>query len=391
VSFVIILLFALLIPFRTIWSINTYPAPNWIPILAFNRTNADVSLFFLAFNSVTYSYSSTDPIFKATILVNVTETDGTIFGYYVSDYFINVLGCTDQFQICNPNIPGLDGEPTRCTALSSYLVLYNEVDAIGLNDYQVATSDTLILSMGFSNMYDAVNGRGSSALNAQNTVFNLNQAAALPNNQWQIELSGWFAVSLATFQQALVEYASGPTNVVNQRGTITSPSDEYGQAVCMRQMIRNVSGYQNFSTLGIAIILIVGTSLVTRGWTIDIIVGAIEKRKGRHFSRLSWISDGYLQLQRLAYEGAGYNNWVSCADDVPVSRGLGAADRQVGGLDIDDLDHPQLVRSACQAPQAPQASASASAFDEASTENGTELQPLIPQGESAVPNGGCGA
>lgn len=361
-------------------SINLSNDPAWVPIPEFNRTNADVSLFFLALNAVTYNYPNTDPLFSATILENATLADGTVFSYYIADYYLRVVGCTDQFQICNPNIVGLDGEPQRCTSLSSLFSIIDSFTTIGLNDYQVATTSTILNSLIFSNMFYAVNGRGSSALQAQNTVFNLNQAARLPDNQWQIELSSWFAVSLATFQQALVEYASGPTNVVSQGGTVTSPSDKWGQALCKRQMIRNVSGYQNFSTLGVATILVIGAGLIFLGWTIDIFVGAIEKRMNRHFTRLSWISDGYLHLQRMAYEGAGYDDWENCADDIPVSRGRDEASRMVGGLDIYDVEHPKLVRAAVQAPQGYKSASKsfAASASEAPSKDGIESEPLNP-------------
>jgi hypothetical protein len=110
-------------------------------------------------------------------------------------------------------------------------------------------------------------------------------------------------------------------------------------------MIRNVSGYQNFSTLGVAIVLIVGSSLVILGLVIDVDVGLVQKLVfKKHYARLTWISDEYLQLQRLAYEGAGYINWEGCANDVPVSGRLERADQELGGLDISDIEHPRLVK-----------------------------------------------
>jgi hypothetical protein len=111
-------------------------------------------------------------------------------------------------------------------------------------------------------------------------------------------------------------------------------------------MIRNVSGYQNFSTLGVAIILILGCTLVILGWIIDIIVGSLQRLLfKRNFARLSWISDGYLQLQRLAYEGAGYGHWEGCSDDIPVAAN-GREKKLLGGIDIRNPETPQLVTSA---------------------------------------------
>jgi len=42
----------------------------------------------------------------------------------------------------------------------------------------------------YTRVFKAVNARGSLALQTQNTVYDFNQGATLPNNQWQIELGG---------------------------------------------------------------------------------------------------------------------------------------------------------------------------------------------------------
>jgi hypothetical protein len=86
-------------------------------------------------------------------------------------------------------------------------------------------------------------------------------------------------------------------------------------------MIRNVRGRQNFITLGISIILIIRTTLDILSWCVDIPVWIVQMRLNRHHARLNWTSDGYLQLQRLAYVGAGYDNWENCTDNVPVTAG----------------------------------------------------------------------
>jgi hypothetical protein len=59
---------------------------------------------------------------------------------------------------------------------------------------------------------------------------------------------------------------------------------------------------------------------------------------------LSWVSDGYLQLQRLAYEGAGYDEWGGCDDEVPVAKEVEQVP-VLGGLDL-DVEHPRLVQFA---------------------------------------------
>jgi hypothetical protein len=204
--------------------------------------------------------------------------------------------------------------------------------------------ETIVISLRASNMFYSVSGRGSSALKAQSTVFTLTQVGQLPGNQWQIELDGWFATSLASLQLYLYEKALGPVDVLVNGGSINTPTNTYEQALCRRQMIRSVSGYQNFSTLGVAIILVLGCFLVILGWVVDIVVGWMQKRLWkRNFARLSWISDGYFQLQRMAYEGAGYERWLGGASDIPIA--VGKEKRvQLGGLDDGDKEHPGLVK-----------------------------------------------
>jgi len=194
-------------------------------------------------------------------------------------------------------------------------------------------------------MFYAVYGRGAQALKATNTVFDLMQVAQLPDNQWVNELEGWFAFSLASVQQALVEKASGPTGVTEIGGYIISPSTIGEKALCERQMIGNVSGYQNFSTLGIAIILIVGLVIIVMGLVIDGVVGWWQERIfGKHYKKLAWVSDGYLQMLRLAYEGAGYSGWENCNEEVPVGKGKEEVMR-LGGLDVENKEHPILVKA----------------------------------------------
>jgi hypothetical protein len=62
-------------------------------------------MFFLAPNSVIYNYPNTDPMFSATIEANLTylsiSGNGNITQVvYEADYYVNVIGCTDQYQIC---------------------------------------------------------------------------------------------------------------------------------------------------------------------------------------------------------------------------------------------------------------------------------------------------
>lgn len=102
---------------------------------ALNRTDADVSIFFLAPNSVKYESPVTDPFFVATNELSVPNADGEgpNLTYYFSDHYVNVLACVGQHQYCNPT-------NDDCTPLTGISFLPNEIQKLKLNPDQGATA-----------------------------------------------------------------------------------------------------------------------------------------------------------------------------------------------------------------------------------------------------------
>lgn len=103
--------------------------------------------------------------------------------------------------------------------------------------------------------------------------------------------------------------------MLDMGGEIISPTNTTAKSLCGRQTVRSINGYQNFNTLGVRIILATTMVLIFLGLCIDTIGGLVQKL---HHARLSWATDGYLQLQRMAYEGAGYGPWEDCSSNQPV-------------------------------------------------------------------------
>lgn len=203
---------------------------------------------------------------------NASE-DGISIVWYSGDFYFNNVACIDQHQFCNPSPDNLR---ESCTALTDGTTVINELFNIGLSELQVATAGRIANAMPFDNMYYSVNGRDASALRASETCFDSDQSA-LPNNQWQIEVDAWFATSLARLQQSMVDYAVGPGDVPAGVNVI-HPSSIPDQVMCRSQKIKATPGVQNFSALGAAIILVVGTVFIFVGATIDKIVGRVQKR-----------------------------------------------------------------------------------------------------------------
>lgn len=180
-------------------------------------------------------------------------------------------------------------------------------------------------------------GRGPAALRAQESVSGI-ASGPLPNNQWMIEVESWFATGLARLQQAVVQYATGPPNVV-EGAYISKPTDPISKTMCDNQRVRTTNNAMNFSTLGIVIILVVGGLLISTSLVLDTVVGSVQRKwKMRDYQRVQWALHEKLQLQRLAYEEAGMGTWSGGTSFVPVTK-FG----ETFGMPPDvDPDHPRF-------------------------------------------------
>lgn len=159
-------------------------------------------------------YNNTDPMYGATLFQNLSSTQ-LWFGVFEPNFLVTTIGCTDQYQICNPAKKSPDGDSAWCTSLTGFIPVKNEAAEIGLNSYQSATADIILdpITVVAGSINAAIQGRGAAALQAQNTVYDKFQQYPLPNNQWRIEVNSWFAVSLASFQESLVRSTPLPVLV----------------------------------------------------------------------------------------------------------------------------------------------------------------------------------
>lgn len=188
----------------------------------------------------------------------------------------------------------------------------------------------------FTNIYQSISGRGGSALRAQETVLNLDQAS-LPANQWQIEVGNWFSTGLARLQKGILEYAQGSQNVLP--GTyIWKPTDIVSKAMCYSQKVQTTSGTISFSVLGLAIILAIGGTIILISLILDSVVGFCQRKFGKgEYARLNWILDDKFQLQRMVFEEVGMGTW-DLQGTIPVT----AKGEKFGGWEGVDMEHPTL-------------------------------------------------
>ena len=307
---------------------------TWKANANLTRPDADTSLFLLVPNSITYEQPIADPFFSANtpyIMPNAADGGATNLTYYTSDVNVHALGCIDQHQFCNPT-------NNQCTPLTGYMLAFNGNGKLGFSPMQSEVAARLSLNLLFLNMYYSVNGRGSSALRAEETVYELLQQGSLPNNQWTIEVSSWFAVGMAKLQQAVVAYATGLIDVL-EGSYIKPPANANEEAMCHSQKVRNSAGTISFSVLGVAIILIFGALLIFTNLVLETVVGFIQRKMNTgNYKRLQWTLDEKMQMQRLAYEGAGQGRWRGGASTVPVT-----VYGDVFGIpDHVDKNHPRL-------------------------------------------------
>ena len=284
----------------------------WIPIPALNRTDADVSMFFLAPNGIAYEAPVADPFFAASTPKNFPHGDGANDTFYTPNKAVYALACAEQHQFCNPT----NGV---CTPLSGYFQTFMNILGLDLNHAQSSAALTVQPALNFVNLYNSVNSRGANALRASETLDQGIQVP-LPDNQWMTEVSTWFAVSMAKLQQRIVQYAIG-SSYVPEGLTLIGPADRYQETICNNIKIQSPNGTTSVSVLGVSIILIVGSVLLLTSLVLSTVMGFIRrKRHWKEYKSLQWTVDNKLQLQRLAYEEAGQGQWRGGTDSVPVTR-----------------------------------------------------------------------
>ena len=108
---------------------------GWKPIPALGRTDADVSLFLLAPNSIYYSAPVQDPFFSANNEVTIPGDPGSQDSvFYFPDQYLYALACTDQHQICTS---------AKCTPLTGFQSAISSSLNLDMNSMQRAIRDRL--------------------------------------------------------------------------------------------------------------------------------------------------------------------------------------------------------------------------------------------------------
>jgi hypothetical protein len=292
----------------------------WEPISNFSRKDADVNLFFFAANGVYYESPVDDPFFYATIEQKAFAAGSSaLLTTYKANNPIAVIGCIDQYQMCNPT----NG---KCTSLNGVNTTGTDMFDLDLNIAQTVTSERLDLLSVNTNTFSSVYGTGGEALKASNRVLNF-LSPSLPDDQWKTEAQGWFETSLAKMQAYVVEFAdvTADMNEFNSNGTVSfiNTDGEFlaaWKSACANQKISNTGQYQTFSFFGIVFLVVVGCAIIFISWLLNPVMRFFTRPDNPR--RLAYVADGNLQLQRMAFYGAGYQDWEEQDEEIPHPKAM---------------------------------------------------------------------
>lgn len=188
---------------------------SFLPDPDLQRPAADVNLIFLSANNIAFIEPINDNWYSAhlsTVSKNVPDggriTPSNV-SYYYRDDPVRVLGCTSQYQFCNPVL-----EPNNsCTPLTGILAMQTLAESLWQNDKGKALTTWAAQAI----LEDAIGlpevivQLGVSSLTSRYKLATGIQAF-LPDDQWQLEVEHWFTATLADLQRAIVETATGPTD-----------------------------------------------------------------------------------------------------------------------------------------------------------------------------------
>jgi hypothetical protein len=262
-----------------------------------------VNLIFLM-NWAQYTKSFDDAWFNAS----------TSYGsHYGSQSPASVLGCTEQYQFCNPT----NGKCTDLTGFNPSFEMANET--LGVNEEQLWIARLMQFAFGDSLLNDMVNFLGSSALQASLYIANEQrlESAPLNKNQWIQEVQGFQAYMMAHVQRMTLDYATGPSNP-NLYKYLEAPNNSNFNA-CANTKIRQPNFY-NFSMFGLLFIVVCGITIFVVDLSLPTVVGWTQRvtKKGLQ-CRQDWIFNQMLQVQRIAFEQAGIGHWKGGEPEVPVT------------------------------------------------------------------------
>ncbi len=341
----------------------------FFPIPQLNRSDADIMLFFLSSQGISFMRETNDPWYSAhrpgrlrtNSISNISEPS------FLADDLVSVLGCTMQMQLCNPNLATNSSSPQgQCNPLrgmADFTFPRYDLWAASPSRQRFVKWLDNVMGLGLFTASGIFDRLGAAALTSRYLLAD-NYQGPLPDNQWQREVEFWVGASLASIQGSLVEAANGPSPEMMSFKVAPNSSEEWlacrnqvcGSAVDLPQTGQADRGraykkiistrYSSFSVLGIALTLAIGGIIMILDIALEPLLSCVDRRwrggktrGSRHaFTRLEWRANATLQLQRMAHEHAGMGTWSNAAGANPVT----LSNQTLALLDVSDENHPLL-------------------------------------------------
>ncbi|KZL69549.1 hypothetical protein CI238_00764 [Colletotrichum incanum] len=306
------------------WVIHALAGKNdtlWRPVEALSLNHRDITLLFIAPNSIIHLEPNDDPVFGANIRIEFDDGDAA----YRPDRYVSPIACVDRHRICNPN-------NDICTAPQGGAETIQSARGqdIGLNAVQLATLDRIGFYFAASTFQHLIWTRTQSFLKAQELVAELTQLT-LPSNQWQVEMESLFADNLAKLQHYMLEYVTGPSLAVNgvvekawERAETSSRAQEDYRAaqedMCHKQKIKGSQGTINFSAVGLSLFLGLGSVFIAFSYLLEFIAQFLQRITGLGVQKAKrWERDENLQVMRMLFELKDAGVWKGLTDSFPTT------------------------------------------------------------------------
>ncbi|SPO01918.1 uncharacterized protein DNG_04591 [Cephalotrichum gorgonifer] len=264
--------------------------------------NHSATIFFIQTNNVT----------------NVMPTRDPIFGIDPAGSPVKVLSCVEEHELCNPSL----SSPNNCRSFAPADDIFAMINALSLNERQNGTALRVAINLLRQDLSQVVNFAPGDIVMAGKTVLYGEQYDILPVDQWRREVRRWFAMALYLLQSDAVQFST-PQRDATLEPYFATITDEPWLTSCKNQRIRNAEGplrVRNFNFLAIVLILSLGFVFIALGGFVEPLTGLFRRVSGKNEDRaLTWVFDGVLQLQRLAYGGVGVEKWQPGVADVPTT------------------------------------------------------------------------
>lgn len=149
-----------------------------------------------------------------------------------ADQTISTLGCTKQYQICYPDS---SGNPKTCSRLGGKQELYYLLESLPQSSkLKNLTSWAIQAALTGKEMDAFIQTQRGYSLRARFVLVS-GSSGPLPDNQWQVDVEGWHASTLAAMQGAAVDAATGPASPAMRQFWVP-PSNEQDNYLCHNQV-----------------------------------------------------------------------------------------------------------------------------------------------------------